>query len=909
MRKLFGTRRAAAILLSLALLGTLLAGCGQKQEAPAASSPAAEEKPSATAAAEPARTQPEETKPEVENNGGSYVRVGDRVYFRRYGKDATVKTAVFGQFTQAWNMTGCESELMAYDPAAGKAEVLYAESGCGPLWYADGGFYLCESVNGGNQVVWFAPDGSGRETLCAGEPLGVSEDGLLAVETLAGDQGYRAIYTFYRNKAAVGKLETESFLQPAGVTEQGLFLLGEDEAEESGVQHVWQITPDGKLLDLGALPATEYEDMYDVQADRFLDVGGKVVLGAGYYAGTGHFLSEYAFVEATPGKEGSAVEADASVVGEGAEDEEGNLPYPSRTGDGTYELLSHLPGELRIEYESGDLEVWEDGAWRVLTEGLCPNAAEGFGFTRLVQHMDYVDGTGYVTLALAHASPLDSIGWRDAFALAYMQYLAVKGDGTLHELSLVNHDAELYGDVWFIEEASTALWRQCDPNDESDYEVPYAYAIPIAEDADWEGGWETVAGGPQNGLVAGGDVGEGDYYGFDVPDVEPCGRLCLTLNSNGEIVSLARRQPDEVLAIDFDVPLSELSGAVEKLNLSRRDSDEDTYWFWAKLRVLEDGVRVRVERTPDDGHDGMVHLAAIDGAFVAGETLYDETLNRGDFVALHTSMPWHPELRVSVSKDGGWGSYVFGEDNYMHYETEESIHPELLLAAKPQANISDYMGGGTREALQGTWLYRLPPMEYIAMILTFTEDGMLYVGDGENSWEYTWELDSIYAGDWEAPDLLCLRTADGTSAGDYLLNVFRTDGEELLYLVQANNGDGVLSDILPGNGSGETQYSFTLGRSHGAALPGAMRRGETFPAFVVRYDRDRYCLWMQEAAVVDQDESGADILRAAPNAPCLPYHITGRDAILSLRACDDPAYPMQVFEATVDENGELALIF
>ena len=74
-----------------------------------------------------------------------------------------------------------------------------------------------------------------------------------------------------------------------------------------------------------------------------------------------------------------------------------------------------------------------------------------------------------------------------------------------------------------------------------------------------------------------------------------------------------------------------------------------------------------------------------------GETVFDRVLNRGDYLAVRASLPWHPELRISADKDGAWGAYTFGEDNYQHLETKDSVHPELTLAVYPLPDRTEYV--------------------------------------------------------------------------------------------------------------------------------------------------------------------------------------------------------------------------
>ncbi len=844
------------------------------------------------------------TEPEVENNGGYYVRVGDKVYFRRYGRDALEKTAVFGEFTGTWVGINGGSELMAYDPVSGGLETVCAESGFGPLWYADGGFYLCERMAGDNYVVWYALDGSRAETLCPGTPLGVTESGLLAVEAYTADDSGWQDYVFYREKKEVGALRgTDAYYIFGGLTDDGLFLLdaayGEDEAEKT----FYQLTVEGKLIRLGVLPKTESDEaepFYDVQVDRFAAANGKVAFGVGYYMGTGSFLGETIFVEADVGQENSLREL---TIESG--EEEGDLPYLTANADGTFSAVPALPGAVRVSWSDDGrypLEVFENGAWRALIPNFCDWAEDGWDYRRVEQHLDYVDGRAYVTLACAYASPMDSIGWRDAYTLLDMLYLCVEPDGTEREITRVDHDASLYGDVWFIEGESLALWRQRRATEEDEYYIPEgAYLIPIAEDAEWEGGWETVFDGTTGLLPY--DYGEdaAGYYGCPIPDSEPAGRLTLKLNADGEIVYLARREPDTLLAIDFDVPESTLAGAAAKLPLERRAEDEDTLWFWAKISALEDGVRVRVERTPDNKTD-MDYIAEFDGAFIVGKTLCDVTLDRGEFIAVRASLPWHPELRVSVSKNGAWGSYVFGEDNWMHLWTEESVHPRMTITAYPAKD--DLLA----DLCEGAWVCRDPETGETAGVVSFDPEGRMTAGG------YTFDVsfERLYAELWESCDLLCLTNTDerlqsryGASGGDYLMELAHTGEEDVLYLLQANNGDAALPDVLAPEAK-EPAYRFTLTRSRGAGMPyGTPLRDATFIASAERYDKEKGIVWLREARIAGEGEyeGMGPVYRLVNNAPCLAYPVAGTDANLALQRAG--TYPMTVFKVTVNSAGEV----
>ena len=844
----------------------------------------------------------QETPREVENNGRYFVRVDDRVYFRRYGADALPRGVIGGAFTEDWSAGGT-SELMAYDTKTGALTALYTETGSGKLWYGDGGFYLGECADSEPYVAWYALDGSRSTYLCPGTLLGVTDGGLLAVSrSEAADGEYRTVYAFYRAGAPVAEAETEESLTVAGLTDDGLFLLSTDFSGDDLAYGIRQITPEGELLSLGEVEPQEDESLYLVQPDRFLAAQDQVTVGLGYYAGTGHFLNFTVFVQAEIGKEGSLRTLTVDSAEEDAQ------PYPVADEAGGVSYAPALPGALRVAWDGEEaLELWEDDAWQTLAPHFAPQRADGWATGDVVQHMDYVDGAAYAAVARACASPADDIGWREALSPVSLRYVRVARDGAVTQLDCTDCGAEVFGRVWFIEGANVALWQELTSEDgEGWFSAPNVYALPIADDAVWDANaFDGVTG------LLPYDYGEGeaDYFGYPAPEVEAAGELCLTLNADGVVVALTRRDPAALLNVDFDVPEDELVGAAATLPLTPRENDEDTPWVWAKLVALTDGVRLRLERTPDDVTN-LEHAAMTNGAFVPGEVLYDGTLARGEFVAARVSFPWHPELRVSVSKDGDWGGYVFGEDNWQHMEDENGRHPGLTLAGYPSLGVSGSDGEGLRQALAGSWLYLSP--EGRAAELSFDSEGGVWLSRGEALEVYTMHaaLDRLYAEQWETPDLLRLRTEDaeltallgyGPDVGDYAVELYRTEGEELLRLTQCNNGDGALGALLPG-AEGSERYDLVFHRSRGAQDTGARRYGMTFEANVVRFDRDAGLCWLRAAERVESEPAVGDVWRAKPYAPCLAYPIAPEAAEELDR------YPMLLCAVTTDRDGTIVAL-
>ncbi|MBQ9616722.1 MAG: hypothetical protein IJR48_00020, partial [Oscillibacter sp.] len=673
---------------------------------------------------------------DIENNGGHYVRIGDRVYFRKYGPDALDTLAMFGDFIYEWGATGNESEIVYRDLTTGTVKTAFRDTGCGGLYVADGSFYLQERTNGESYVVRYSLDGAACETVRKGSLLGLSDGGLLAIEDRDAESDS---FYLYRDGREAGSFSGDSLIY-AGVSDSGLFLLSVDYEPENdtGAESVctlWQLRPDtdGQLLCLGTLPETEYT--YGAEAAQFLESGGHIWLVVGYYAGTGHFLNDFAVVTATPDVENSL-----SVI-ETQTDSEDDLEYLPRldVGGGA---MPYLPGELQIGWEqenNGDLEIYDGETWRTLIPEFVPERLDGSGYQQIAQTLEYVGGTVYATLANAYASPLDDIGWRSAYRLLNMTYLAVSPDGGQTELASVDCDTVLQGYAWFLEGAETLLLQQ-NTFEEGVWksETDDAFMIPVSPEAEWDDKDAILSG-----AVYVEPTGAPEYGGWTLPDTE--GQfLCLRLNRDGEAVYLTTKSPDALLSIDVGVAEAELSDAVEKIELARRASDEDTPYYWARLTALEDGVTLLIERTPDES-SLTEELAMINGEFVPGSTLFRRVMNRGESVGLYASLPWHAEVRVSVMRGGTYGAYAFGEDNYLHEVPENGRFAQKILAGYAPA---DYNG-----VLVGTWLYRDPESGEHAAKLDFME-GLLGVGVGDDDY-YTLSVNMgrLHAQDWQTPDL------------------------------------------------------------------------------------------------------------------------------------------------------------
>ena len=889
-RKILG-----ASLLLLVLLLTACGGAGNVEKGGAAARNGADAEDAAVGEAQAAPFDASD----VENNGGFYVRVGGKVYFRKYGADALGKLAIFGEFTEDWNATGDESEIMSYDLTTRRMETVFKDTGYGEIYVGDGGFYLQERVNGAPCVAWYAPDGAERRVIADGTPLGVTDGGLLAVSD--GDS-----FFLYRNGRSAGYFISEFPMIFAGLSEDGLFLFDTErspDADEYGTLQctLWQLSPgsEGTLLRLGSLPETDY--MYGAEPGQFAAAGEQIGGVMGYYAGTGHFLNDFAAFTATPGVQDSLLVLDVAPDGE---DGEPSLPKLTFDEAGNAAAVPYLYGDLRIGYgegNDGDLELYDGFQWTTLQEGFASFRTDGGGYAKLAQNMEYVDGAAYVTLAAAYASPLDDIGWRDAYALLDMFYVVVPASqGEARELACVEYDTVLQGNAWFQDGFASLLWQQ-NTFDENVWktEADYAFVIPISPDAEWDYKDDILSE-----AAFAEPEGEGEYYGYPVP--ETGGQfLCLRLNRDGEIVFLTSTSPDALLTIDIGVTEAELSDTVENIEPTRRPSDEDTPRYWTRLTALQDGVTVLIERTPDETTT-MEEISMQDGIFFPGSTLFRGVLNRGESVGLYASLPWYPEIRVSVMRGGNYGHYVFGEDNYTHEEPVNGRYAQKILAGYPPHDSEGFE----------TWLYRDVLTKAHTARLDFEGDGSLAVMRDDETVFLNWRMERLHAEEWEEPDLLCLEAnaPDASAAlngmegsvGDYYVERFRTDGELILHLSQVNNGDAALDMLIPHQAQWMTDFVFHF--YSGAAQPAVPLRNAALTAEIVKADAQQNVVWLREAEAKYERDDMVPTYRAKKDAPCVSCPLASPELLNAFSQCPDPEYPMATFQVTIDGNGAVTAL-
>ena len=404
-------------------------------------------------------------------------------------------------------------------------------------------------------------------------------------------------------------------------------------------------------------------------------------------------------------------------------------------------------------------------------------------------------------------------------------------------------------------------------------------------------------------------LGEPDYYGYKAP--EYAGQvLYFRLNRDGEIIYLTEKSPDALLYLEIGVEEDDLNNAVKKLNITRRASDEDTPWYWARLTALEDGVNLVLDRTPEN-QNFIETLAGQDGFFMPDKILFSGILNRGESIGVRVSLPWHPEIRAYVTRNGAYGQYIFGEDNYLHDDPGDGKIKKINLAGYEFSQGEDNLSGWN-----GKWFYKdnLTGKHTAALALNTSEYGMANLETGtDNAYWFAFEPDRLYAEDWEPADLIkfyaesdeTIQALNGMSGnvGDYRAEIFKTDGEMILNLIQANNGDAVLDYFISSQKQWNTEFIFH--QYTGAAENVAPLKNADLIAKIAKIDYQNNLIWLREAEIADESESGDMIYKIKYYAPCQSVSVKSPDTLDIFKKFENPDYPMAIFHVVTNPDGDI----
>ncbi|MDO5132979.1 MAG: hypothetical protein Q4D81_08350 [Eubacteriales bacterium] len=374
----------------------------------------------------------------IENNGGYFVRVGNKVYFRKYGQQAVENSALFGNFLEYSQSVGM-SKIVAYDPESGEVTEVFEDAGYGRLFAGDGGFYCKRAGDGyGDIAYWISLDGTQSVELGQAAPLGISAE---APETLSSAEDASFVTMRDQDPDHAGDLfilhggeETaravrgaEESLEFCGMSGEYAIYLNCD--TEKNVNYLYSLSgKSGEAVCLGEMPISKEESFYPyLEAEQFLSDEKGVYVVASNYQGTGHFLAYSLAVSAVPGTADSL-----KLIGST------NLTPPILflTAPGEAEIVSCPAGTAGLsEGAYGDLVYYDSPHSAVkLIPDYIPEGEWEASDRRFLQTAEVIGDAVYIIVADTARNEAEDIGWRMSYQLKELSWLRVPlpeetGDG------------------------------------------------------------------------------------------------------------------------------------------------------------------------------------------------------------------------------------------------------------------------------------------------------------------------------------------------------------------------------------------------------------------------------------------------------------------------------------------------
>ena len=337
--------------------------------------------------------------------------------------------------------------------------------------------------------------------------------------------------------------------------------------------------------------------------------------------------------------------------------------------------------------------------------------------------------------------------------------------------------------------------------------------------------------------------------------------------------------------------------------------------YWQLFTAQEDGVTITLESAYPNG-DYLSMIFREEAAFVKSEQIYTITLSKGETLAVKASEPWYPEYRASVLKDNFWGEFRFET----HKEVKDgAFHAAQLGTAYfvtghdkelEYCSIRSASGSEACRFLEGVWTY-MDDSGALKAVMVLDHSGGMTVFTDEKTYELSYYMDRVFSGEFDPADTICLwgwetsqvYTDFGVSEGlgDYYFELHPVDGEEILSVVQINNGDGFLDDMV----GYPDEYYLVFHRYEGAPHKYKLASGTQFIGQIVKYDLDNWKVWIQPMTVLDHAEDGSPIYGRSTDV-IVPYEPLNAEVLSPIFTCSNIEYPMLLCNITIDANGKLS---
>ncbi len=382
---------------------------------------------------------------EVENNGGWFVRAGNKVYYRLFNTRELQRTTLWGNIEELEEEQ--ESELKCYDLDARNVETVGKVVGNGKLFATTEGFVLKEPLKAGSVLI--TSDGKTKRPYLSGNPVAVSEDGKYLATTDYPEAGGDVSHIVYCEGVEAYRFTEDdaNYVNIFGFAGDDLIVMNCFYSENRYV--ICAYDENGQCTELGEINSDDDELMAYPEFEQMISDGSDVYIMLAYYEGTGHFLAHYNLFKVEKNKVNSMSEIQTDWSGE-----EEVVPQ-IYLSSGSLAFANHLQGELGEV--DGSLVYYDTPDHYEILKNYFISYPYGDNLYGDFLHEAVAFGDfGFALSSSAHRDELGDIGWRYAYDLNRLDYTVIPfGKDDLDEEELAKNSE-------FIEMLYSAGWGDGD---------------------------------------------------------------------------------------------------------------------------------------------------------------------------------------------------------------------------------------------------------------------------------------------------------------------------------------------------------------------------------------------------------------------------------------------------------------
>lgn len=392
----------------------------------------------------------QDAKLAVSNNGGYYVKIDNKVYFREYGAKALENPAIFGQYLL--NPTGNQSVMKYYDTETKETKEAFLDFGYGKIVYMNDIFFM----NGLDFSQTEYPMPYVYAVNAEGKDYGLPEKIYGTIQEVLEDNSMFFVLNerWYNNEIGdfeasisginakgekVFTVESNMGLEYIGAYGNHVVYAETDYANRSAT--VWykvfsENARDTDPVKITTITCDDYQS-FDFGELLAAPLTKEEYVPVAFRAGTGNMFEGGQVISFVPGREGfDAIKALSA-------EEYNEMPYVTLDENGicysTDEPNTYFVKQFAFD-DNGTLCFRDNsGKETEIVKDFIPGA-DYYKERKVLFLAETVDGQGYCMVANRIFDEEGSIGWRDAFRLLDMEYIHINADGTYDVISRVKYN-------------------------------------------------------------------------------------------------------------------------------------------------------------------------------------------------------------------------------------------------------------------------------------------------------------------------------------------------------------------------------------------------------------------------------------------------------------------------------------